>query len=110
LASHREKEDLISIGAYKSGSDPSLDAAIALRPQIDAFLRQGVNEHSDLEQTDSLLLALGRALEDHAAGVVVDGAAAGVLVPTAPAGSALPAVPVGTPGGAPVAIPSLLLG
>ena len=28
---YREKEDLISIGAYQAGSDPILDAAIALR-------------------------------------------------------------------------------
>ncbi len=49
LAAYREKEDLISIGAYKSGTDPVVDAAIALRGEIDAFLRQAVDEHSSLE-------------------------------------------------------------
>ena len=39
LAAYREKEDLISIGAYQPGTDPILDAAIGLRPAIDAFLK-----------------------------------------------------------------------
>jgi flagellum-specific ATP synthase len=113
LAAHREKEDLISIGAYKSGTDPNLDAVIAMRPQIDAFLRQDVNEHSDLEQTDSLLLGLGRGLEEHASAAgAVDGVPVGAApgLPGGPGGAGLPAVPLGTPAGAPVAIPSLLLG
>jgi flagellar biosynthesis/type III secretory pathway ATPase len=40
----REKEDLISIGAYQSGTDALLDSAIALRSEIDGFLRQLVDE------------------------------------------------------------------
>ncbi len=46
LAALREKEDLISIGAYHAGSDPLLDAALEHRPRIDAFLRQAVTEPS----------------------------------------------------------------
>ena len=42
LAAYREKEDLISIGAYQPGTDPLLDSAIGLRPRMDAFLRQGL--------------------------------------------------------------------
>ena len=48
LAAYREKEDLIAIGAYQRGTDPLLDAAIALRPRIDAFLRQQVHQPSTL--------------------------------------------------------------
>jgi flagellum-specific ATP synthase len=40
LASYRSKEDLISIGAYTAGADPSVDYAIAKLPAIEAFLRQ----------------------------------------------------------------------
>ena len=40
LAAHRESEELINIGAYVPGSNPMTDVAIALRPRIDAFLRQ----------------------------------------------------------------------
>jgi flagellum-specific ATP synthase len=40
LAAYREKEDLISIGAYQPGTDPVTDAAIARRDAANAFLRQ----------------------------------------------------------------------
>ncbi len=58
LSMLREKEDLISIGAYSSGSDPQLDAALAHRGEIDAFLRQPVSESSDPESSDARLLEL----------------------------------------------------
>jgi flagellum-specific ATP synthase len=106
LAVHREKEDLISIGAYKPGSDRALDAAVALRPRIDQFLRQAVNERSSAEEADALLLSLAADLEAHADSQhgVVDGTVAD------PAPRGIPTVPVGTPAGAPIAIPSLVLG
>jgi len=63
LASLREKEDLIAIGAYNSGADPVLDAALALRPRIDAFLRQATTEHSTAAECDSRLLELAASLE-----------------------------------------------
>jgi type III secretion protein N (ATPase) len=40
VALYEQKRDLITLGAYKSGSDPRLDEAIARIPAIDAFLRQ----------------------------------------------------------------------
>jgi flagellum-specific ATP synthase len=46
LATYREKEDLITIGAYAIGTDPKTDYAIAKKPEIDAFLKQGVEEPS----------------------------------------------------------------
>jgi flagellum-specific ATP synthase len=58
LAVYRAKEDLISIGAYATGSDPLVDYAIAKQPAIDAFLRQTVDECGDAEDTDARLLAL----------------------------------------------------
>jgi flagellum-specific ATP synthase len=58
LALHREKEDLISIGAYTQGTDERLDRAIALRPAIDAFLKQSVEEHVPAEDADEQLLQL----------------------------------------------------
>ncbi len=57
-----DKEDLISIGAYQSGSDPALDVALAHRPRIERFLRQPVQERSDPLQTDARLLELGASL------------------------------------------------
>ena len=40
LAVYDESKDLIELGAYVSGSNPRLDAAVRLRPEINAFLRQ----------------------------------------------------------------------
>jgi flagellum-specific ATP synthase len=62
LAAYREKEDLISIGAYQRGSDPLVDVALALRPKIDAFLRQPVDEQTTTDDADALLLAIAAEL------------------------------------------------
>jgi flagellum-specific ATP synthase len=65
LAILREKEDLIAIGAYQPGTDDMLDAAIAHRGAIEAFLRQPVSEGSDPAEADARLLGLAESL--HAA-------------------------------------------
>jgi len=62
LAVLREKEDLIAIGAYQPGTDDVLDAAIAHKPAIEAFLRQPVKEQSDPAEADARLLALSDSL------------------------------------------------
>ncbi len=62
MAAHRDKADLISIGAYVRGTDPLTDAAVALAPQIQAFLRQRVDEPSGLDEADAQLLALAAEL------------------------------------------------
>lgn len=41
---YQRARDLISVGAYSSGSDPLLDRAIMLYPQLEAFLQQGMFE------------------------------------------------------------------
>ena len=58
---YRENEDLISIGAYKSGSDPRTDAAIALRDPIDLVLRQDASRVAPVEQTRAQLRAIAAA-------------------------------------------------
>jgi FliI/YscN family ATPase len=45
-AAYRSHEDLIAVGAYKSGADPLVDAAIALRGEIRSFLCQTATDHS----------------------------------------------------------------
>jgi flagellum-specific ATP synthase len=40
LASYNRSEDLIRIGAYQKGSDPTLDRAVEILPQLNAFLQQ----------------------------------------------------------------------
>jgi len=52
MAAHRAAADLIAIGAYKEGSDPEVDLAIRIKPKIDAFLRQPIEESESM--TDSV--------------------------------------------------------
>jgi flagellum-specific ATP synthase len=58
LAALKEKEDLISIGAYQPGSDPTVDTGLAKREAINNFLRQTVDYSSTAEEADSALLGL----------------------------------------------------
>jgi len=44
LSLYEQNEDLISIGAYKAGTNPKLDFAIAKYEKIKAFLMQGIEE------------------------------------------------------------------
>lgn len=57
LAVYCEAEDLINIGAYKTGSSPRIDQAVRLHPQIEAFLRQDIDEASPFDTT---LLQMGQ--------------------------------------------------
>jgi flagellum-specific ATP synthase len=104
LAAYREKEDLISIGAYQPGTDPLLDAAIALRPAMDGFLRQSIDDLTTPQEADHGLLNLAAQLPGTGDLMPV------VDVPVGqPPAIPTPQVPVGAPGGAPAAIPSLAL-
>ncbi len=47
LAIYTEAEDLINAGAYVKGSNPDIDKAIAIMPQIRAFLQQKIEERAD---------------------------------------------------------------
>jgi FliI/YscN family ATPase len=51
LALYRQSEDLIQLGAYVAGSNPQLDAAIKLRPDMLAFLRQDAGRKVPREET-----------------------------------------------------------
>ncbi|NIL96998.1 MAG: FliI/YscN family ATPase [Planctomycetales bacterium] len=58
LAAYREHEDLISVGAYRPGTNMLVDEAIAMRPMIDAFLVQQRDESSDLASAHHTLQTL----------------------------------------------------
>jgi flagellum-specific ATP synthase len=58
LALYREAEELLNLGAYKHGSNPRLDFAIAHKGEIDAFLKQPVTEYSSFEETLERLLSI----------------------------------------------------
>lgn len=46
MAAYREKEDLISVGAYQKGTNPDVDAALALQSDIRGFLCQRPDERT----------------------------------------------------------------
>jgi FliI/YscN family ATPase len=48
LAAHRQAEDLISIGAYQTGANALVDAALRLQGPIEQFLHQDWTESSTL--------------------------------------------------------------
>jgi flagellum-specific ATP synthase len=54
----RDVRELIEIGAYQPGSDPTVDRARQLAPAIDAFLQQPVAELTPPEESWSRLRAL----------------------------------------------------
>ena len=58
VAAYREKEDLISIGAYQAGNDAQLDTAINLRAPTNDFLRQTPDDTTDFAETRERLLGL----------------------------------------------------
>ncbi|MEZ9565493.1 flagellar protein export ATPase FliI [Vibrio artabrorum] len=40
----RKNQDLVSIGAYKAGTDPAIDSAFTLKPRLDEYLQQKMKE------------------------------------------------------------------
>ncbi len=58
LATYREAEDLIRIGAYVKGSDPRIDRAIVKIEAIRGFLRQGIEEYAEFGETITALREL----------------------------------------------------
>ncbi len=59
MATYREAEDLINIGAYVAGSNPRVDLALARADEIRAFLRQGISETSTFDDAAAGVLAFG---------------------------------------------------
>ena len=58
LATYRQAEDLINIGAYVPGSNPHIDEAIGAYQQIIKFLRQDLYEHTGYTDTLKMLKAI----------------------------------------------------
>jgi flagellum-specific ATP synthase len=48
MATYADMEELIRLGAYRAGSSPEVDEAIKLHQPLEAFLRQGKDEVSNL--------------------------------------------------------------
>jgi flagellum-specific ATP synthase len=59
MAVYREAEDLINIGAYRTGSNARIDEAIRMVDPIDRLLRQDVGESSNFGEAERILMGLG---------------------------------------------------
>ena len=46
IASYRDSEDLIRIGAYEEGTDPDTDKAIKANQPLNTFLQQGIHDNT----------------------------------------------------------------
>ncbi len=63
MALYRENKDLIDVGMYTSGSNPRLDIAIEMMPQINAFLQQRVSDSVSMDNTISTLISMMHDIE-----------------------------------------------
>ena len=67
LATYKEAEDLINIGAYVQGSNPEIDYAIKKKPLIQEFVQQEMSEETSLKEcAEQILQIFGDQLEDNA--------------------------------------------
>ena len=58
LAIYRESKDLIDVGMYQKGSNPKLDLAIDLMPEINKFLRQSIKDSVNMQHTIDTLKSM----------------------------------------------------
>ncbi|HTG01907.1 MAG TPA: FliI/YscN family ATPase [Nitrospirota bacterium] len=52
MATYKKVEDMINLGAYKTGTNPKVDQAVAMIDMLKGFLKQGMQERRNF--TDSL--------------------------------------------------------
>ncbi len=70
-AAWRNHEDLIAVGAYRSGADRVVDTAIAIRPELLALLRQSPDQRTPVRTARDMVVALAeraRQLEEGSGG------------------------------------------
>lgn len=58
LATYREAEDLINIGAYVRGSNPEIDYALKMIGKVNSYLQQDLEEFTPYEESVSRLVEM----------------------------------------------------
>ena len=58
MATYARNRDLIAVGAYRKGSDPQLDEAVAINPRLEAYLSQNRTDAASFEQSRHDLFTL----------------------------------------------------
>lgn len=62
LATYKESEDLINIGAYVRGSNPKIDKALQMIGDIKEFLRQDMKEKAEFQDSVKRLISLAKLI------------------------------------------------
>ncbi|MBE7708282.1 MAG: flagellar protein export ATPase FliI [Cyanobacteria bacterium SIG27] len=60
MATYAKNEDLINIGAYTKGTDPTTDKAILMHDKINSYLIQGSDDSADYEIAKNELINLAK--------------------------------------------------
>ncbi|SEQ11978.1 flagellum-specific ATP synthase [Devosia sp. YR412] len=58
MSIYSDMEELIRLGAYRKGSDPKVDRAIAINPELEAFLGQSREETTSIAEGYDMLRAI----------------------------------------------------
>jgi FliI/YscN family ATPase len=62
LAAYEESKDLIELGAYVAGTNPRLDAAVRMQPEIADFLKQDTSVDAPLDNSVARLIGIAERL------------------------------------------------
>jgi flagellum-specific ATP synthase len=63
MAAYSQAEDLVNLGAYVKGSNPRIDQAILAHDRIERFLKQRIDEKSNLSTTQGEMIAIVRSVD-----------------------------------------------
>ena len=69
-STYRQNQDLINVGAYARGSDGKIDEAIAMFPNLQAMIKQGMSEAVNWQQSVNSLTMLMQQPPPQATGVM----------------------------------------
>jgi flagellum-specific ATP synthase len=58
MATYRDAEDLINVGAYVQGSNPEIDLAVEKMADINEYLIQGITEKADINDSLKRLMEI----------------------------------------------------
>lgn len=58
ISTYEDMAELIRLGAYRRGTDPAVDEAVRLYPQLEAFLTQNKDDSSTIDDSFSKLAAI----------------------------------------------------
>ncbi|MBI4717330.1 MAG: FliI/YscN family ATPase [Planctomycetes bacterium] len=62
LAVWKDVEDLVNVGAYVAGASVEFDVAVKMKPAVDEFLRQAIEDHAAWASSREKLLELAQSI------------------------------------------------